>query len=1120
MKRKAGKRLLTGMLAVIMAVMQLAVAGNVAGKNNTTVYAQENQTIALKNAGFESDIWDQSWKIQLLDSAGSETGAWDTTGASISSFSYASDQWMTLPEDGSASGVKYDFKTSGGSIVFSQTTTVPAGTYTITADGMGAADDALQIYVKTSDGLLTEGNQQVYTGYNNWVSSAVTFTAATDLSNVEIGIRQTAAKKGSWGYINGVAVTAKASTPAENPTTPADTQTTPVDSSLYVQKVTGLTDDFISGMDVSTYRAEKNSGAKYYDYSGNELNDAQYFAFLKSCGVNYIRLRVWNDPTDGNGHSYGAGNCDLENAKDIGKLATDAGMKVLIDFHYSDFWADPDKQLVPKAWQTLSLDEKATNVTKYTEDSLTELLHAGVNVRMVQVGNETNNGICGESTWDGMCKIFSAGSAGVRNVSENYYQDKNAILIALHFADPEKGQYPTYAATLAKNNVDYDVFATSYYPFWHGTTQNLTSVLKNIADKYGKKVMVAETAYIYTRNDGDGEANNTDDIPDSSMTYQISVQGQANSIRSTVQAITDIGSAGIGVFYWEPAWTPVQVYDKSAANAAETLKENKALWEKYGSGWATSYASAYDPDHITAGSYGGSEVDNWALFDFTGHPLETMKMFQLIKTGTTTEKKVSEVIATEAETTETVKPVMPAASEVEVCYNSGDKKAVEQITWNQNEIDSAMKKGSGTYTISGTALFEGNTYPAVCKLSILPKNYLVNGNFEGENTAVWKITDYVTPASPCVSIQANAGDARKSEHCLHFYSDQAIDYSVEQTVTLNKGVYTFGGYLEGGNAKENTDARIFVRQGENTKTAAATISSWQKWDNPEIQKIVVTEDNTKLTFGVQLKAPAKAWGSWDDLYLNKVADSSQDQGGNQTNPGTTTDTKNITDTTTTGTDEAGKALTTTATTVTGSTSAQSKIEARVQNLLQDIQKKDKADKIQVPKNSHVKLKGIEAIAKNSPSFTALPAFMERVIKDILKTQGVEITEASAANTVLYARTFDLQAEGSGNVEIYVGKEYAGNIAIVGHYTNGAWEAQQCPIDRNGNIEPYFASFSPVSILVTSAKSDVELTDVKTAAVQTADAEDGLWFILVFAGCAILLLNVTFYVKTKKAGKEN
>ena len=159
---------------------------------------------------------------------------------------------------------------------------------------------------------------------------------------------------------------------------------------IFVEPVDGISDDFIRGMDVSAVLSVENSGAKYYGYDGTEQD---VFKTLAESGVNYIRLRVWNDPYDENGNGYGGGNNDVAAAITLGKRATQYGMKVCIDFHYSDFWADPKRQHAPKAWEGMTADEKADALYDFTKESLTAILDAGVDVSMVQVGNEINNGM-------------------------------------------------------------------------------------------------------------------------------------------------------------------------------------------------------------------------------------------------------------------------------------------------------------------------------------------------------------------------------------------------------------------------------------------------------------------------------------------------------------------------------------------------------------------------------------------------------------------------------------------------------------------------------------------------------------------------------------------------------
>ena len=319
---------------------------------------------------------------------------------------------------------------------------------------------------------------------------------------------------------------------------------------VFVQPVEGISDDFIRGMDASAVLSIEKSGAKYYGYDGKEQD---VFKTLAESGVNYIRLRVWNDPYDADGNGYGGGNNDVATAVELGKRATEYGMKVSIDFHYSDFWADPKRQHAPKAWQGMTADEKADALYTFTRDSLKEILDAGVDVGMVQVGNEINNGMSDETDVPSVMKLLTAGSKAVRESAADYNKD---ILVALHYTNiTDNEQVDTMAANLKKYNVDYDVFGLSYYPFWDGTNENMQNVAKNIMDKYGKKVMIAETSYAYITEDGDGFANSFDGIEGAVDGYAATVQSQATMIRDICADANEVGV--IGVFYWEGTWIPV-----------------------------------------------------------------------------------------------------------------------------------------------------------------------------------------------------------------------------------------------------------------------------------------------------------------------------------------------------------------------------------------------------------------------------------------------------------------------------------------------------------------------------------------------------------------------------------
>ena len=406
----------------------------------------------------------------------------------------------------------------------------------------------------------------------------------------------------------------------------------PARDDIATEKIVFNNPDFIRGMDVSSVLSLESSGVSFKNAEGKTED---IFKLLSDSGVNYIRVRVWNDPYDSEKNGYGGGNSDVAKAARIGRRAAENGMKLLVDFHYSDFWADPSKQKAPKAWEGLSLSEKAVKLSEFTKSSLTEIKNAGADIGMVQIGNETNNGIAGEFEQNNMAKLFSAGSKAVREF------DKNA-LVAMHFTNPEKTGMVKYLADfLNKYKVDYDVYATSYYPYWHGSLENLTSVLSYVSNTYGKYVMVAETSYANTLADTDGHGNTVSEWNNntgSDLKWEFSVQGQADEVHDVMAAVNDVtGGKGLGVFYWEGAWITVgDIIGKSGSAYTAQYNKNKALWEKYGCGWASSFSGEYDPDD--AGKYyGGSAVDNQAFFGADGKVLPSLNVFKNVLTGSLTD---------------------------------------------------------------------------------------------------------------------------------------------------------------------------------------------------------------------------------------------------------------------------------------------------------------------------------------------------------------------------------------------------------------------------------------------------------------------------------------------------
>ncbi|GAA5197095.1 glycosyl hydrolase 53 family protein [Microbacterium jejuense] len=614
----------------------------------------------------------------------------------------------------------------------------------------------------------------------------------------------------------------------------------PVDAGIFVDRVDGLTDDFAMGVDVSTVLSLEASGVVFRDAAGRP---ADVFEVLADNGVNSVRVRVWNDPYDASGGGYGGGTVDVNRAVEIGERATAAGLDVLVDFHYSDFWADPARQLAPKAWAALDDAATVTALHDFTADALQRFEDAGVDVRMVQIGNETNNAIAGHTRAgraidEQFAALVSAGSAAVREVLPD-------ALVAVHFTNPETpGRYAEYAAGLAQYGVDYDVFASSYYPYWHGTLDNLTTVLSQVATTYDKKVTVAETSWARTLDDGDGYPNVIGASGTTSQ-YPVSVQGQAWELRDVIAAVAAVGDAGVGVYYWEPAWLPV--------GPADQVDANRLLWEQYGSGWAASAASGYDPLHV-GDSYGGSAWDNQSLFAWDGTPLESLRTFAYVRTGAVAPREVVAVQQVSLTVVDGSPVELPAA--VEVSYNDRTSER-QDVTWSR-AVD--WIRGPGHYAIPGRTA-SGLTLTA--DVTVAAANHVVNGGFEDADMSAWRLTD---PAA-----RQETADAAVGDHAVTFWSGWAYQTSASQTVTgVPAGTYVLQATTQGTNSPATDTRTLTARTSAGTWTAPMALTVWNDFHTATVAGIVVGADGV-VEISADFSLTAGAWGVLDDVRLVDAA---------------------------------------------------------------------------------------------------------------------------------------------------------------------------------------------------------------------------------------------------------
>ena len=626
----------------------------------------------------------------------------------------------------------------------------------------------------------------------------------------------------------------------------------PEESGVFVQPIADISDDFIRGMDASAVLAVENSGAKYYGFDGEEQD---VFKTLAEAGVNYIRLRVWNDPYDENGNGYGGGNNDVATAIELGKRATQYGMKVCIDFHYSDFWADPAKQYVPKAWKGMNLEQKSDALYDFTVTSLIDILNAGVDVCMVQIGNEINKGMSGETFMSSVAELLKAGSSAVREVSKAAGKD---IQVAVHYTDIDKqGEVAKITADLDKYGVDYDIFAMSYYSFWHGSMENMQEMAEYVQDTYGKKVVIAETSYCYTTEDGDGSGNSVSGDGDLVDGYDATVQGQADMLRDICEAADEADI--IGVFYWEGTWIPVGPADA----------DNSELWEKYGSGWASSYSASYDPKD--AGKYyGGCSWDNQAMFDFTGHPLDSLKVFRELRYGATAPLAVEKV--TDVEVSCNVGSTLTLPETALVLYNDKTANKEVPVIWNEEQIAAIDTNVGGTYQVEGTLQDEelDEQYTTVvANVEIELVNFVVNPSFEDADTSMWKVT-YNGKKNP-TDYQVNEKDAKSGQTAFHFWSADDMDFSIEQVVTgLEPGTYELSVFSQGGDMSSSAVLELYAAADGQEYTQSFELTGYADWKEPTVTKIKLTDD--RMVIGVRMKCNGGSWGTVDDFTLNRIGD--------------------------------------------------------------------------------------------------------------------------------------------------------------------------------------------------------------------------------------------------------
>jgi arabinogalactan endo-1,4-beta-galactosidase len=444
---------------------------------------------------------------------------------------------------------------------------------------------------------------------------------------------------------------------------------------------------------------------------------------------------------------------------------------------------------------------------------------AGVTPDMVQLGNETNDGmlwplgrVSGPNGYDGFAGLLKQAVAAVREVDPR-------IRVVVHLANGgDNGLYRSMFTNLLQRGVDFDVIGLSYYPYWHGPVAGLQANLADLSTYFNKPVVVVETAYAWTLSDADAEPNNFGAAQEALGGYRATVQGQASFLRKLMAVVAGVPDGrGLGVFYWEPDWIAVP-----------------------GAGWYTR---------------GGDGWDNQTLFDHGGRALPSMDVFRAVSEDRPfVAATVSSVPLQTLEAQVGAPASLPASADV--VYSDDSVRALF-VRW--DPVDPARWNIAGTFEVTGAVV--GSALPARLQVTVLP-NLLENPGFEAGLTG-WTVID----ASGATGAQSSAADAHGGASSFHWWLGSAFSFTVQQTVTgLAAGKrYSLSLYASG---LAGSTLTAFATCGGVTRSAAITNTGWGGGGNWHRYTIADLDgQGGACTVGVTADAAAGDWGNLDDFQL-------------------------------------------------------------------------------------------------------------------------------------------------------------------------------------------------------------------------------------------------------------
>lgn len=557
---------------------------------------------------------------------------------------------------------------------------------------------------------------------------------------------------------------------------------------------------FYKGMDLSFITQGEDEGMITKDFDGTVMDP---FDLVAKYGVNAVRLRLWNQPEN---VPESKGYCGLEDTIALAKRIKAHDMSFMLDFHYSDYWADPGNQTKPLAWKDLHGKDLEEAVYAFTRDTLLTLEKEGVLPDIVQIGNEIRSGLLfpdGElPNLKGMVQLVNAGIRGARAVAG---ADRMQVMIHLDQGGRYQFIYDWFTQAIQEGMDDFDLLGLSYYPFWHGTFMDLKYTMEKLLQDFGKPIMIVETAHAWRSSEG----GFIDDAQVKIAGIPADQQGQKKVIDMVMNVVASLPDGmGQGVYYWEPLCMP----------------------KKQG-GWS----------------------ENMGILDENGGVHEAIKAFTF-----TREKQCFNKIAKVYEPEKQIVLVgnIPRLQEnAQVLYYNGELRNLD-VKW-ELPSDSDWYKKEGTVTLEGDIEdVNEKIYQEVEFLEKIPecKNLAVNTDY----SCGWDGWDIVA-SDEIVKVELDSD-------VMQFQSPMNFRLTISQTVRIKEaGVYRVKVDYRGVDTT-NVDVRLFIETPSQYQDLIIhpTDDDWMPF---ELKHIRCKEE--KVTFGIKIVSPP-IYGKIKGFRLEKM----------------------------------------------------------------------------------------------------------------------------------------------------------------------------------------------------------------------------------------------------------